>query len=443
MLIPNYRQILSEKLADSLAVPLPSLTPRELFGATQVPGKATAVIGMRRSGKTTYLHQIRKDRLAQDTPRENLPYINFEDERLIGLTAQDLDILVQEHTRMGFPDTHGRTITWCFDKIQVITGWERFVRRLLDEGGVEVFVSGSSAALLSREIATSLRGRAWEVIIHPFSFSEFLAHGKHVIPARMDTASARDRSRIMTLFRAYLDDGGFPEAQGLDASTRSRLLTDYVDIALLRDVIERHNVSNVVSLRWLARHLLAHPSALFSVQKFWSTLKSQGISVGKDTVHEHLSHLEDCFLIRTVWIESESERRRMVHPRKTYPVDPGMISVFGQEDRSNVEYKLETAVYTELERRGYAVTYVQTPEGYEVDFLARRPGEPPALIQVCAQTDAVQTREREARALLSASAEHPGASLHLITLTPETARDFPAPIQTHSAPVWFLTHSRE
>ena len=129
----------------------------------------------------------------------------------------------------------------------------------------------------------------------------------------------------------------------------------------------------------------------------------------------------------------------MVNPRKAYPVDPGMISVFGQTDSPNLGYKLETAVYIELERRGYTVTYIQTKDGFEVDFMARRAGEAPALIQVCAETDALQTRERESRALLSAADEHPEASLYLITLTPETASDFPSSINVHSAPSWFLS----
>jgi len=176
------RALLAEKLADSLTVPFPAATPRRVHGTVSFPGKATAVIGMRRAGKTTFLHQLRRERYERGTERARLPYINFEDERLAELQAQDLHLLIEEYYRR-FPALRGREmVTWCFDELQVVAGWERFIRRLLDTEKVEVFLSGSSAALLSREIATAMRGRAWEVVIHPFSFEESLRHHGHPIP---------------------------------------------------------------------------------------------------------------------------------------------------------------------------------------------------------------------------------------------------------------------
>ena len=173
---PRLKQVLSEKIADSICSPLPQLTPRRVLGAIQLPGKATAVVGMRRAGKTTYLHQLRGEKAASGQDREQLPYLNFEDERLAGLSAGHLGAIVEEYERR-FPDaSETSSVTWCFEReIQLVPGWERFfVRRLLDTGGTEIFVTGSSAALLSREIATALRARAWEVLLHPFSFEEAL-----------------------------------------------------------------------------------------------------------------------------------------------------------------------------------------------------------------------------------------------------------------------------
>ena len=100
----------------------------------------------------------------------------------------------------------------------------------------------------------------------------------------------------------------------------------------------------------------------------------------KDSLHAYLSHLEDCFLVRTVCLETGSERQRMVNPRKAYPVDPGLIPVFDRTGRANLGHAVETVVLMELERRRMDVTYVLTPDGFEVDFLARRPGEAPELI---------------------------------------------------------------
>jgi hypothetical protein len=433
------REALGEKLADSLASPFPESTPRRVYGAIGLPGKATAVVGMRRSGKTTFLHQLRQQRMDDGAKREHVPYLNFEDERLAGLSAVHLGFIVEEYARR-FPDAASEgTVTWCFDEIQVVNGWERFVRRLLD-ARFDVIMTGSSAALLSREIATSLRGRAWTVPLYPFSFAEALVHRGKTPPVAPAFLSASERAHIEHALIDWLATGGFPEAQGLDAGTRRQLLRDYVDVAMLRDVVERHNVSNVTGLRWLVRHLLGNAAGLFSVEKFYGALKSQGVSISKDTVHALVAYLEDCFLVRTVWMESSSERQRMVNPRKSYPVDPGLIPVFDLTGRSNRGHALETAVLIELERRRCQITYVRTPEGYEVDFLARGAAGDVQLIQVCADASDPDTAARELRALSEAAEIYPGARRVLLTLTRDgMPAEAPADIVVQPAYEWFLS----
>lgn len=412
-----FQARLAEKLADSLASPLPAGTLRRVHGRASLPGKATAVVGVRRAGKTMFLHQLRREREDRGVARERLPYINFEDEQLVWLAAKDLHLVIEEYYR-HYPALRGQeTVTWCFDEIQVVPGWERFVRRLLDSEQVEVFVSGSSAALLSRELATAMRGRAWEVVIHPFSFEEYLRHHGRPVPEQPSFLPAPERSALERTFLEYLTAGGFPEAQGLDAATRRRLLGDYVDVAMLRDVIERHRVSNIAGLRWLVRHLLGNAAGLFSAEKFYAALRSQGLAISKDTVHQLLGYLEDCFLVRTVWMEAASERQRMVNPRKAYPVDPGLIPIFDRTGRANLGHALETAVLVELERRQLEVSYFRTPEGREVDFLARDAEGGAELIQVCAEARDAATAGRELRALEEAGRLYPQATLRLLTLT--------------------------
>jgi len=400
------------------------------------PGKATAIIGVRRGGKTTLLHQIRAERLSAGVSREQLPYINFEDERLADFTVRDFSVLIEEYYRR-FPAFRGReTVTWCFDEIQVVPGWERFLRRLLDTEKVEIFVSGSSAALLSREIATSMRGRAWEVVLFPFSFEEYLRHNGTDLPLGWDMPVAAERTRLQSALRSYLVSGGFPEAQGLDEASRLKLLSDYVDVAILRDVVERHNVSNVASLRWLVRHLLGNPGGLFSIERFYRALKAQGLTVSRDTLHQLLGYLEDCFLVRLTWMEASSERQRMVNPRKAHPVDPGLIEVFDRSGRANLGHALESAVRIELERRRADVRYYRTQEGYEVDFLVRWVEGGESLIQIAADLSDSGTRDREVRALMAASGERPGAQAMLLTLTPESAADIPRQVEVNDAALW-------
>ncbi len=430
---------LMEQVFNSIRASFPEMTPRQLYGRVFFPGKATAVVGIRRCGKTYFLHQIRKEKFQHGSRRkEQLPYINLEDERLAGIKVRHLTALVEAYYRY-FPQFRGKeTVTWCFDEIQLVSGWEQFVRRLMDSETVEIVISGSSAALLSREIATAMRGRAWEVPLFPFSFQEFLHHHAYPIPERLDGMTSAQRSQLEGALLEYLNSGGFPEAQGLDIASRFRLLTDYVDVAILRDVVERHQVRNVTSLRWLVRHLLGNPGAMFSVEKFYAALKSQGLMVSKDTLHELLGYLEDCFLIRITWMESASERQRMVNPRKIYPIDPALIPIYDRSGKANLGHALETAVRIELERRGRTVTYVRTKDGYEVDFLARSPEGKLELIQVCANISDPVTQQREIRALESALSTFPNATPILITLNPEAITERPPFIQVLPAARWLL-----
>ena len=432
------QNLLRLKLTEAITSPVPPLTRRDIR-LPAVPGKALAVIGVRRSGKTTFLWQSLSERQAAGAPREALLMLALEDDRLVGLQAADLAWLMEEYYRQYPAYRGGRQVTLFLDEIQTVPGWEGFARRLMDTEKVELFLSGSSARLLSREVATSMRGRALEVLIHPFSFRESLRHAGVEPESTWNRLPAPARSDLDHRLRRYLVEGGFPEAQGIEARDRSALLRSYVDVVVLRDVIERYAVSNPLPLRWMQRQLLANPAGLFSVHKFHGALKSQGVTVSKDTLHEYLAHLEDAFLVRTLWLHTTSERQRMVNPRKAYPVDPGLIPIYERSGRPNWGHALESAVFLDLERRGYEMGYVRTPQGFEVDFLARTPGEPPLLVQVCTDVHDPQTYDRQVRALAAAAQEHRKAGALLITLesTPPSP-SLPAPLQWRCAADWLL-----
>jgi len=434
----EINQVIRQKITDALAASVPAHTRRDVH-LPGIKGKVLAVIGMRRSGKTTFLWQCLADRVKAGIPRDALLYFNFEDDRLAEMTAQELQLVIEEYFSLHPEHRDTSRVTFFLDEIQAVPGWEAFVRRSLDTEKVELFLSGSSARLLSREVATSMRGRAMEVLVHPFSLREILRHhGVEPMSPWTDLPKAM-RSTLDKHFRAYLAEGGFPESQGAPARDRASLLRTYVDVAILRDVIERHNVTNPTALRWLQRHLLGNPAGAFSVQKFFATLKSQGLSVGKNTLHDYLAHLEDAFLVRTVSLHTASERQRMVNPRKAYPIDPGLISLYERTGRVNLGHALETVVFLELERRGYETDYIRTREGHEVDFFARSPEGDATLIQVCADVSDPGTYEREVRALLAAAAEYPGATsllLTFVTLPPHPP--LPKPLRWQPAIAWLL-----
>ena len=439
----QYRPVIRQKIADALEAPLPVFTVRDIR-LPDIPGKAMVVIGMRRSGKTTFLWQCLAAKMNTGAPRDTLLHFSFEDERLAGMTADDLQGIIEEYYTLHPEYRDTRKITLFLDEIQVVEGWERFVRRLMDTEQVDIFLSGSSSLLLSREVATSMRGRGIEVLVHPFSFREHLRHHNAEPAMDWNRLSKARRSALEKHFRNYLDSGGFPEAQGLIPRDRAALLRSYVDVATLRDVIERHQVTNPAALRWMQRHLLGSPAAPFSVQKFFDALKSQGMAVGKNTLHEYLAYLEDAFLIRTVPLHTASERQRMVNPRKAYPVDPGLIPLYERTGRTNAGHALETVVFLELERRGYDIGYLRTREGWEVDFCAGQPLGNTVLVQVCAEVNEPETLEREVRALQAIAPLHPEAEALLITLdTTPPKISLPETIHWRPAIQWLLDKNEE
>ncbi len=363
------------------------------------------------------LQQAQQQALAP----ERAVYVSFDDDRLADLPLAQLDALLEDYYRT-FPQFRGRELVWWFfDEIQEISGWEKFVRRLMDTERVSVVVSGSSARLLSREVHTSLRGRGFETILRPFSFREFLRHRGEEPPKPPSRLSAPERSLVEKRLREYLEVGGFPEAQGLEGRVRIQLLQAYVDTLLLRDVVERYQVSQVGALRWIARWCLRNPAGLLSVHGLYRGLKSQGYAVAKDTVHTLLGHLVDAFLLTLVPLATDSERQRHANPRKVYPVDAGMILAFDTSGRANLGRALEVAVMHALAARGAEVSYVKTEEGFEVDFLARIPGEPDRLLQVCADPTPPAVLEREVRALAAAARTYPQAERVLLVLTHDQA----------------------
>lgn len=423
--------LLEDIIADFHARALPELTPREAV-LPALQGKIDAVIGMRRSGKTWFLYQRMHALLAEGVPRNRLLYINFDDERLLPMRRKDLAAIPETYYRL-YPDNRTQTCYFFFDEIQNVEGWESFLRRLLDNEAVQLAVTGSSARLLSREIATSLRGRALATEIFPFSFREMLRH-EGCVPDSTPPG-ARMRSLLANRFDQYLLQGGFPEVQGVEAQYRRAILQEYVDVVILRDVVERHGVGNVVALRYLIRHLLGAPATLFSINRFHNDLKSQGVAVGKNSLHEYLDHLSEAYLVELVPIHSRSLRQQQVNPRKVYAIDTGLVLAFRHQAQIDRGRLLENLVFNALRRTGGQIRYYRSEDGHEVDFHVTLPDGSVQLIQVCDSMRAPDTRQRELRALTGALAEC-GESTGLVITREESERITEGGLTIDVVPAW-------
>ena len=174
--LPRLTRILGEQLAASVRMPLPAHTRRRIFGPARLPGKATAIVGMRRAGKTTFLHQLRRELIERGASRERLPYLSFEDERLAGLDASHLGVLVNEyHRRFPGPPWAAAAVTCVSTRSSSppVGSASSGGSSTANEPKCHHRIVGGPVV---REIATALRGRAWQVLIHPFSFEEAIRH---------------------------------------------------------------------------------------------------------------------------------------------------------------------------------------------------------------------------------------------------------------------------
>ncbi len=397
--------VIETLVADFETRSLPALTPRRVR-LPAVPGQADVVIGMRRSGKTSLMLQQIQEQERAGVGRDRLLYLSFEDERLLGLRADELQLVPEAFFRRH-PATRPQQAQFYLDEIQNVPGWEPFVRRLLDDG-VRVVLSGSSSKLLSREIGTAMRGRSVTTELLPFGFDESLRHARLPVPKRFPPP-AGERHTLASAFDLFLQQGGFPAVQEIrDDATFREILRGYVSVVLMRDIVDRYRIANVPALRYLQASLLANVGGLFSVHRVHNDMRSQGLLVSKNTVYEYLEYLEDAYLVFTVPIAASSLRVEHSNPRKVYAVDTGLARLYARAGEGT-GHLLENAVFLELRRRGYELRYVRTRSGYEVDFLAVR-GDETLLVQSCADLSSEQARERESRALAEALEEHPSAT---------------------------------
>ncbi len=412
----KIRSALETYFSETEARPVPTPTAREqkLFG---LPGKVDAVIGMRRVGKSWLLLSRMRELLDSGVPRSRLLHVDFEDERLVSMRVEHLQLLEQVFFHRH-PESHDQSCWYFFDEIQNVAGWERFIRRLLGDPRRQIAITGSSAKLLSSEIATAMRGRSLSVEMWPFSFREVLRFRGIDEPSKWPLSSAV-AARLRAEFDRYLETGGFPEVLAVPADARRLILQDYIDVAILRDIVERHDVRNVPLLRAVVRRLVRSAGCLASVHALGNDLKSQGFTFGKDLLYEMIDHVEDAFLAKLLPVDTPSERRRQVHPRKVYIVDHALARAASTGLQRDLGHVLENIVYLELRRRGEVLGYHVTATGREVDFVAvDRDGEK-CFVQVCASLEEASTRDRELQALADAMAETKVGRAVLVTMASE------------------------
>lgn len=406
---------------------LPQILPRErevpISGFGQL-NKILVITGFRRTGKT-YLLLSAIAKLLQTYSKKDIFYLNFEDER-IPLTTQVLTDLLP-----AFQAHFGQKPKFLFlDEVQNVPLWSKYIRRILDNENMQIFLTGSSSKMSSFELPTELRGRSLEQKVTPLNFREFLTFKNE--PPDLEKA------RFDFLFNEYLTFGGLPEIVRARPEDKINILQEYFRTVIRREVMERFNLKNEEPLKTVARLLLN--STYFSLSKIYRDLKSQGVKVGKNTVGDYFSYLSSSYLFVPLSHFSFSLRHQMTRPQKAFFVDNGFITTISTKFSQNTGRLLENLVARHLRMTEKEIYYFQNARKTdEVDFVILENGRPQELIQVCWDLSDGETQKREFGALLRTGKKLGCLNLKIITASDSKKISFPTPIKVVSLADFFLS----
>lgn len=373
-------------------------TPREILpeilAGIESP-KILVITGLRRVGKSTLLAQIARTHLVN-----NYFFVNFEDERLLSFSADQFDRL--HETLIGL---FGDKKIFLFDEIQNVPEWERFVRRLHDQG-YRFIITGSNSSLLGQELGTKLTGRSLRYELFPFSFAEYLQF--HRVESQVTTTlTTRERGALLKHSREYLVNGGIPDA--LKYPKLDILKTLYNDV-LYRDIAARYRIDNVKSLQELAFYLVSNPTSEISYNKLKTNLKLGSVN----TVKKFISYLENAWLFFTINKYAYSVKEQQIAAKKVFSIDTGLLNSVGFSFSKNIGKLMENLVFLQLRRQHQDIFYYKTKQNHEVDFFV--PSQQLA-IQVSQDLSNEETWLRELRSLVELSEEKKEQNqLQIVTL---------------------------
>ena len=343
-------------------------------------------VGIRRAGKSFLLYQRIQQFLEQGKKWDEMLYINFEDERLIGFTAEDFNLLLEVHLEI-----YGKKPILFLDEIQNITGWEKFARRLADTK-YQVYITGSNAKMLSADIQTTLGGRYIAVDVYPYSFREFLT-AKNTDFTLNAILSTVGKAEILRHFNNYFYFGGFPE--GVNLTSRRDYLSSIYQKIYLGDIALRHSIDNTFALKVLFKKLAESVKQPMSFNRITNIVSSTGVKIGTNTVINYINYAIDAWLITPVQNIAGKIVEKETNP-KYYFTDNGLLNLFLIDGNTSLLENLVAITLLRKYGRTDAVYFYN--KDIEVDFYIP---EEKIAIQVCYSMIDAETSKREINALLS------------------------------------------
>jgi len=370
------------------------------------------IIGPRRAGKSVFAIQMLEGL--------DFAYLNFDDERLVGIS--DYDDLIK-----AIKQIYGNTQHVLFDEIQNLSRWELFVNRL-QRRGFNIVITGSNSRLLSRELATHLTGRYAQFQIFPFSFSELLRLRNFTVDEAIEL---KERQGILLNYlNEYIHTGGFPEILTKNIDPKS-YVTSLFESILFKDIVKRYNVRFSKKLHDLGLYLITNHSNEFSYTRLKNAIDFKSVH----TVENYIQYLSEAYLIFTVGRFSHKLKEQIKSPKKVYAYDTGTINAIKFKPSLDTGRLIENLTAVELLRRGMEYYCYKTKDGKEVDFAVREGLKISQLIQVCYETDRHQTKKREINALVKAGKETACNNLTILTWDDE-AEEIAHKKRIHYVPLW-------
>lgn len=363
-------------------------------------GRIVTVTGIRRCGKSSLFGLTINRLLEAGVPKERILYVGFDDERFLSMAPDNFDELLQAYREM-YPTTSLQDVYMFFDEIQLVSGWELFVLRVYKNYCKHIFITGSTAKMLSEEIASALRGWPDEYREYPLGFEEYLSF-KGI---EADKYSEEGKAMMTFAFRDYCDEGGFPEVvRAQMKSEKVKILQSYFSTMLFRDMIEHYHIGASVSVvRYFLKRVMNNLTKPTSVNNIYNDLKSQGLKVAKDSLYLWLDYACNIFLFRKVQRYTKSMVKQSSLPAKYYMADIALRNAVLLPESEDAGKALENIVYLNLERSlGEEDQISYFYEQKECDFVVQRGERVSELVQVC-WTLNEENMEREVGGLLAAS----------------------------------------
>lgn len=408
------KELLKQLIAGFQASLPVEVYPRELSLPVD-SGKIITVPGVRRCGKSSLFMLVINQLIhEQIVTKEQILFLNFDDERL-QLNAENLDEILQAYLEL-YPAIPLKEVYMFFDEVQMADDWQPFVRRVYEQECKHVFLTGSSSRMLSSELTTSLRGRTLQYEEFPLSFSEFCnfteVDTNYYVP--------ENRARLINAFKMYLHGGGFPEVVLAAPLYKDRILQEYFFVMLYKDLVERYEIKNPEPIRYFIKRVMTNLTKPTSINRIYNELKSQGVSIGKNTLYDVIVQTESIYLFFSLTKYEPSLVKENTGDKKYYCIDNGLRSVLLNPQSEDNGKLLENAVFLHLRRN------LRTQEGLlyykgkkECDFVVVEYDEVTRLIQVSYQMNDEETRRREVDGLLEAAQITGCRELTIITMEME------------------------